>query len=118
MLTLRKQTASDMEEPDPVAKEVINQNFYVDDMLRSEDSTAAAIRTIACVEKACRNGGFNLTKFVCMEPAVVNSIPVEKRSGDRVRDLSQAEHVERALGVHWCLDSDTLGFRITLKDTP
>ena len=112
-----RQTVLDSEIDDSTAEEVISRNFYVDDMLRSEDTVEDAVKTIAEVVETCRNGGFNLTKFVCRDPRVTASIPEEKRSGKLVREF-QAEHVERALGVHWCLDNDSLGFRIILKDSP
>ena len=37
----------------------------------------------------------------------------------RLKDLNQTtEYIERALGVHWCIEPDSLGFRITLQNTP
>ena len=113
-----RQTVVDSDLRGSIADEVIHNNFYVDDMLRSEDSVNEAVKTIAEVVETCKDGGFNLTKFVCTDTEVSKSIPEERRSGKMVREFSQAEHVERALGVHWCLDNDSLGFRITLKDSP
>ena len=112
------QAVGDNRSGDPIVYDVINSNFYVDDMLRSEDTPEVAIQTIASVTGACERAGFNLTKFVCKEPLVIASIPTERRSSDMVHELSKAEHIERALGVHWCLNSDSFGFRITLQDSP
>jgi len=68
----------------------------------------------------CKAGGFHLTKFVSNDRRVLESVPVEDRSkGIRNLNFSQeALPVERALGVHWCVENDTLGFRISLQDKP
>ena len=35
-------------------------------------------------------------------------------------NITRSRHLilERALGVHWCVESDTFGFRILVKDKP
>ena len=113
-----RQTVVDGSGHDPEARKTILNNFYVDDMLKSEANTKAAIKTISSVQELCSLGGFNLTKFVCGHKDVANSIPISNRSVDVIRELSKTESIERALGVHWCLNTDTLGFRITLQDSP
>ena len=50
---------------------------------------------------------------------VIYSIPVEHRAPSRINlDLSATLPVERALGLQWCVENDTLGFRVVMKDTP
>ena len=34
------------------------------------------------------------------------------------KEISKSTSIERALGVHWCLESDVFSFRINLQDTP
>ena len=113
-----RQTVVENQGHDIVAEETILNNFYVDDMLKSEDEPNAAIETISSVRRLCSSGGFNLTKFVCKHPEVISSIPANKRSAEDVKEFSKTEWIERALGVYWCLNSDTLGFRIILQDSP
>lgn len=96
--------------------EVLRRNFYLDDCFRSigtEDQ-------IAGLCQACRKGGFCLTKFICNRRSVLESIPVEERSKDvKTLDLSYDDlPIERALGVQWCVESDTFKFRIIVKDKP
>lgn len=101
------------------AGDVILNNFYVDDMLRSDDDLETVKSTVASVQELCATGGFNLTKFVCNEREIMDSIPPEKRSVDVSRILDNStETIERALGVSWCLESDTFEFRVNLQDTP
>ena len=113
-----RQTVIDNQGCNPEASQAVLSNFYVDDMLKSEDSVGAAVAKIASVQQLCSSGGFNLTNFVCSNTNVINSIPISKRSGIVVKEFNKVEPIERALGVHWCLDADTLGFRITLQDSP
>ena len=100
--------------------EVLRRNFYVDDCLRSVSTEGKAIDQIAGLRQACRKGGFRLTKFICNRRSVLESIPVEERSKDvKTLDLSYDNlPIERALGVKWCVESDTFKFRITVKDKP
>ena len=99
---------------------VLRKNFYVDDCLRSEESQEAAVQRISSVRPACAAGGFKLGKFVSNRREVLVTIPQEERAQDvRTLDLT-TDHlpIERALGVQWAVESDTLGFRIILKDKP
>ena len=65
-------------------------------------------------------GGFNLTKFFSNSREVMMSVPPE----DRVKEIKGLDlsidklPIERALGVHWCIESDAFKFRIELKDKP
>ena len=100
--------------------DVLRNNFYVDDCLRSEDSEETAIERLRGVRSACSLGGFNLSKIVSNRRNVLMSVPHDIRAHD-LRTLDLSCHflpVERALGVQWAIESDTLGFRIILKDKP
>jgi len=98
----------------------LRKNFYVDDLLKSKRSTESSVELISAIGQMCKAGGFHLTKFVSNDRRVLESVPVEDRSkGVRNLNFSQeALPVERALGVHWCVENDTLGFRISLQDKP
>ena len=88
------------------------------------------MKSVATVEQArglisstkllCQKGGFHLHKFTSNNSEVLNSIPPEDRAADKRNPslVSNDPAIERALGVHWCIESDTLQFRIELKDKP
>ena len=100
--------------------DILRRNFYVDDCLRSESTEAHAIQSIQDTASACKDGGFNLTKFTSNNRNVLQTITREKRSKD-VKDIDLCLDdlpVERALGVQWHIETDTFGFKITLKDKP
>ena len=50
----------------------------------------------------------------------MSSVPEEDRAIDAKdhRLISNDTAVERALGTHWCIESDTLQFRIIMQDKP
>ena len=66
----------------------------------------------------CAKGGFDLTKFVSNSRELMMSVPPE----DRAKEIKGVDltidklPIERALGVHWCIESDAFKFRIELKD--
>ena len=111
------------ENEDNYGTEVANtlrRNFYVDDVLKSASSEDKAIDLAKDVKAVCTNGGFNLTKFVGNTERIINSIPDEYRA-ENVKSLALGQDklpIERALGVIWCIASDTFNFRIELKDKP
>lgn len=75
---------------------------------------------ISSVKKMCKKAGFNLHKFVSNKKEVLRSIPISDRADDLKNidlDLDKLP-MERALGVHWCIQSDMFQFRLMLKDRP
>ena len=101
------------------ADTVLN-NFYVDDCLASVGSEEEALTLYRELCELCKKGGFQLTKWISNSRKVLAAIPQEERSLE-VKDLdldSENLPVERALGVQWCVQSDSFRFKITLRDRP
>ena len=42
----------------------VKRNFYVDDLLKSKSTEEKAAKLAVAVERMCKSGGFNLTKFI------------------------------------------------------
>ena len=101
------------------AANTLLKNFYVDDMLKSVDSVLAMVLLVQALYDMCRLGGFNLTKFVSNSKEVLESIPLERRASSvALQDLTKTLPIERALGVVWCVENDSLVFRISPQDAP
>lgn len=102
------------------AVDFMRQNFYVDDGLKSVESVEQAKDLIKNSKSLCQKGGFRLHKFTSNSKEVMNSVPQEDRASNATdhRLISDGTAIERALGVHWCVESDTLQFRIVLQDKP
>ena len=90
------------------AAATLEKNFYVDDLLRPVNT----------FKDVCAAGGFNLTKFTSNRKEISLSIPEEKRRKKvKDQDLSSGEiPQERALGIIWQVEEDTLGFQLQLPN--
>jgi hypothetical protein len=96
----------------------VKNNFYVDDLLKSLNSTEEAVRQANELIKLCEMGGFNLTKFMSNDREVLSSIGAEKRADPNL-DLSLDKlPIERTLGIRWNLESDELGFKVVELKKP
>ena len=116
-----KQTAMDNEEEHgTLVADTLRKNFYVDDCLRSVSSEGAAVELIEGLRQSCQKGGFRLTKFTSNRRAVLESLPEAERSKEVKSIALDCDDlpVERALGVQWCVQSDSFGFRIVISSKP
>ncbi|KAK3747784.1 hypothetical protein QZH41_013322, partial [Actinostola sp. cb2023] len=100
------------------AVETVKRNFYVDDCLKSVDGEQEAIRLVDELRRLLALGGFRLTKWVSNSRCVLDSIPEPERAGS-VKTLDfDHDLIERALGILWDVQPDTLGFKIAVKEKP
>ena len=61
------------------AVQTLQNNFYMDDMLKSVANEDIAVQLIKKVTGMCHEGGFNLTKFTSNSKRVLQSIPEKDR---------------------------------------
>jgi hypothetical protein len=101
-------------------KAVINESFYVDDLLLSANDAAEAKALLRDVRKSLDQCGFHLTDMVSNDKNVLKSVP----AGD-LRDnmkettlLNPRQQSAKALGITWNVDNDTLGFKVKLTQNP
>ena len=101
---------------DPLVKNAILQDFYVDDQLSSVQQKDDAIRIIHGTSKILSEGGFHLTKFVSNCDSILESVPDDDKgnSTDLLLGESKAEH--STLGLHWKVSSDQLGFPCSIPN--
>ena len=115
-----RRIALDHGQHSPEAQNFILKNFYVDDGLTSVSTEAEAIKLLHETKEICAQGNLRLHKIVSNKLSVTESVPPE----DRLRDSTHidfhdtASPPEKALGVHWTIELDVFGFRITLQDKP
>ena len=117
---LRK-TAQDNK--DEYAKDIVKtvkRNFYIDDCLKSVESSERAVYLAVQLSNLLAKGGFRLTKWLCNRPEVLESIPKDERAPS-VLDLDLDKDklpLQRALGLKWDMESDKFTFAVVLKDKP
>ncbi|KAL3981342.1 small subunit ribosomal protein S12 [Sarotherodon galilaeus] len=115
---LRRCAEDNRDQFDSTAIVIILQNFYVDDCLKSVGSEDEAVLLFHNLKAACQMGGFRLTKWISNSRVVLASIPDTERPKE-VKDLDLDQDVlpiERALGVQWCVQSDSFKFRIAIQE--
>ncbi|XP_048587898.1 uncharacterized protein LOC125571976 [Nematostella vectensis] len=111
--TLKKTTTDNAGDFGDTTIETVLHNFYVDDVLKSVDTSASAVTLANELTELCGRGGFNLTKFMSNSREVLAEVPIEKRAAPTL-DLDLDElPVERALGVRWNVETDTFGFKVS-----
>ena len=82
------------------AAKTLQNNFYVDDLLKSVAQEDQAIQLIKNVKAMCSSGGFKLTKFLSNNKRVLQCIPgKDRRKGVKDKDLIGCLPSEQALGV-------------------
>ncbi|KAL7852287.1 hypothetical protein SRHO_G00180720 [Serrasalmus rhombeus] len=95
-------------------------NIYIDDCLKSVTSLEQALSLYHDLRKICQTGGFKLTKWISNSTEVLSKIPdEEKAQGNKDLDLDHNPFpIERALGVQWCVQSDSFRFRVVIQNRP
>lgn len=116
---LRK-TAEDSHAIFPVEViDTVNRNFYMDNLLKSLPSEEDAVTMVDDLRAICNRGGFNITKWVSNSRKVLQNIPEHKSKNLYKMDLDRDKlPVERALGLQWCIETDTFKFKLKVKEQP
>ncbi|KAI4892141.1 hypothetical protein NFI96_009207, partial [Prochilodus magdalenae] len=97
----------------------IQRNFYVDDGIMSVQTEKEAIQLVKESRELCNTGKLRLHKFVSNNENVMATIPEEERSTVKDPDMTLSlPYMERALGVEWCITSDSFKFRVQVKPNP
>ena len=100
------------------AAQTFQNNFYVDDLLKSVINEHMAVQLIRATGM-CHEGGFNLTKFRSNRQRVLQSIAEkERQSGVKDKDLIRNLPEHQVLGVLWNIEDDAFGFTVALKSKP
>ncbi|XP_011859356.1 PREDICTED: uncharacterized protein LOC105556853 [Vollenhovia emeryi] len=100
-----KQLAHDEQERFPLASKVLQNDFYVDDLLTGSSSLEEAQTLRDQLIELLAAGGFNLRKWCSNEPSLLE--PLLQKSADPHACLSEIEK-HKALGVHWNPLDDSL----------
>lgn len=117
---LRRTAKDNREHFSPEVVDTVLHNFYVDDLLKSVSTAEAAKQLITDITTLLHRGGFHLSKWATNSREVLASIPVEDRVKE-IMDLNLDKDklpTERALGLQWCIESDSFTFNVQPKQQP
>jgi hypothetical protein len=117
---LKKLAADHREDFSSDVCDFLTSDFYVDDGLRSCETTQEAIKLVQDSRELCAKGNLRLHKFTSNSKEVMQSIPESERAKESsTQDMNLGDSpIERVLGVQWSVTSDQFCFRLTLKEKP
>ena len=102
------------------ASDFLLRDFYVDDGLKSVSTVEQALQLIQYTQAMCAKDNLRLHKFASNSKEVLEALPTNDRAKD-LKDLDLRRDtmpVQRSLGIYWCIEYDTFGFLIELRDKP
>ena len=117
---LRQMAADNSEGFSSETVEAVMRDFYVDDLLKSFETTSQAVEITKELQELLAKGGFQLTKVMLNEREVLNAFPPEHHAL-AVKDLNlnlNSLPMDRALGIHWDVETDNFNLVVSGKSQP
>ncbi|XP_030834719.1 uncharacterized protein LOC115921399 [Strongylocentrotus purpuratus] len=116
----RKKTVTDHKDKCVAAANFVHSDLYVVHGLISVPKSAEAVDLMTQTRVLCKEGKLHLHKIVSNSREVMQAVPMEERA-KCVKELNLLHDeltIERAIGLQWCIESDSFNFRITFADKP
>ncbi|XP_064643076.1 uncharacterized protein LOC135497244 [Lineus longissimus] len=114
-----KRTANDnRNEFSKEAIDAVNGDFYVDDLAKSVDTVAEAVKLAKEIVALLKGGGFHLHKFLSNYVQFLMNIEKSERT---IQDLDFAtgeSNIQRTLGLKWEVTEDKFIFKWKPKNKP
>ncbi|XP_032416531.1 uncharacterized protein LOC116718567 isoform X6 [Xiphophorus hellerii] len=111
-----RRTAEDNSQQFPAeVVSTIKHNFYVDDCLKSLPTEEEAIKFVQDLTSLCNKGGFKLSKWLSNSPAVLQMVSGNTKAKEML-EMDLELPMERALGLQWCIQSDSFKFKASLPE--
>ncbi|XP_073944637.1 uncharacterized protein [Choristoneura fumiferana] len=107
-----KQLAKEEKENFPIASEIIDRDFYMDDVLSGFDDESSAIEAHEQLQQVMSKCGFDLQKWSSNSPEFMNALQPEKREKSPTLDMNRKNCI-KTLGIIWETDKDNL--KVTQK---
>ena len=112
---LKKTGRDNFDEYDASTVESVLKSFYMDDFFKSIISEVQAITLCQEMMQVMGMGGFNLTKFKSNSDRVLKALPDNKYE-KTTQDLeTDAERIEKTLGISWKIKDDKFVFTKNMK---
>ncbi|XP_055590366.1 uncharacterized protein LOC129742489 [Uranotaenia lowii] len=111
-----KQLVQDEGREFPVGGPILDQDFYVDDMLSGGDSVEHIKQARTELVQLLRRGGFNLHKWCSNSSEFLSTIPEDQREKQISFDKSDVNDLIKTLGLLWNPLLDHFTFHISAAD--
>ena len=110
-----KQNAIDHAQELPLAAEMVQKCFYVDDCLTGADDPKSALVLQRQLTSLFSRGGFILRKWNSSDPSVLRKIPEELRDTHDIQTISETSEYTKTLGIECNVSTDA--FRLTVAES-
>jgi hypothetical protein len=106
---------SDLEKDgiEPEAVETVKKNMYVDDLMKSTNTTQKAVNLVDQLRELLARGGFRLTKWCSNDREVLAAIPESERAKSVANFEIEHLPTESTLGVTWNVEEDKFVWEIS-----
>lgn len=117
---LRKTAKDNEKDFSQEAVDAVLKDFYIDDLHKSFADSECAVQVSKQLQELLARGGFELTKWISNSRSVLSAFRVEERAPTiKSLDLkSESLPIDRALGIHWNVEHDTIDFVVNDKERP
>ena len=105
-----KRVGLDNEEVYPIAAKAIQNNFYMDDFIKSVETLKEAIEVFSQLRHLLSQHGFQLTKWISNSDEVCKAIPVDLKSISNTKQVEVEPNTEGSSvhGLQWTVTDDSL----------
>ena len=105
-----KRVAIDNEDEFPIAAKTIQNNFYMDDFIKSVETPEEAIKVFKQLQPLLSKHGFELKKWITNSDLVTNAIPEDLRSISKTKqvEVEPSQEGSSVLGLQWTITDDSL----------
>ena len=111
-----KRAAADAKTKRKECMEAVENNMYMDDLLKAADSEELAIESAKNIRDGLAEGDFHLTNWISNSPKLVAALqPIADSTVEATCSLASDE-VEKLLGIFYEPSTDDLTFRVTGAD--
>ena len=102
--------AIDNEDEFPIAAKAIQNNFYMDDFIKSVETPEEAINVFKQLQPLLSKHGFELKKWITNSDVVTNAIPEDLRSISNTKqvEVEPSKEGSSVLGLQWTITDDSL----------
>ena len=94
-----KQVAKDKYDTDDIVAKSTDEDFYMDNFIKSGNSLETLIHTVTSVTNTLSQYGFRLHKWISNNDYLLNKIPESEKVSTNEANI---------LGIHWDIESDNL----------
>ena len=105
-----KRVGLDNEEMYPIAAKAIQNNFYMDDFIKSVETPEEAIEVFNQLQPLLSQHRFEQKKWISNNDEVTEAIPEDLKSISNTKQVEVEPNAERSsvLGLHWTVTDDSL----------